>query len=335
VFEKASLTMQFGAWIPSFTYPNLDYERVRKGVDTFARKANGYGIDLWTIDHLLHAPGLYGMAWLEPLHVCTWAAAVAPDVLIGTGILVLPIRHPVVLAKEVATLDFLYGGRFQFGIGPGWYGPEFEATGSSLKERGRRTDEMMSLIRRLLTEEAVTFDGEFYSVTDLSIEPRPPKMPAVWVAGGSRIPDGAYDNDVPVLAKSVKDRILSADWWLSRCSGKQEWVKRDWELIQSEAAKAGTAPPRFGHTNFVYLVDTDDSARAKQIQHRYFEQVMGTHRERDHLEQSYLFGSIDEIVERIVDLRDAGCEYIVLGPTSDEPEQLDMLAELVMPRVND
>lgn len=326
--------MQFGAWIPSFTYPDLDYARVKKDVDTFSRKANDYGIDLWTIDHLLHAPGLYGMAWLEPLHVCTWAAAVAPDVKIGTGILVLPTRHPVMLAKEIATIDFLYEGRFQFGIGPGWYPPEFEATGTSVKERGRRTDEMMEIIRKLLSEDNVSYDGRFYSIDDVTIEPRPPQMPPVWVAGGSRIPDGAYDRDVPQLATTVKDRILSADWWLSRCSGKQEWVKRDWELIQSEAAALDQAPPRFGHCNFTMLVDTDDSQKAKEIQHTYFEQVMGTHRERDHLEQSYMFGSIDDIVERIIDLKDAGCEYIVLGPTSDEPEQLDMLAELVIPRVN-
>jgi alkanesulfonate monooxygenase SsuD/methylene tetrahydromethanopterin reductase-like flavin-dependent oxidoreductase (luciferase family) len=326
--------MQFGAWIPSFTYPDLDYARAKKDVDTFSRKANGYGIDLWTIDHLLHAPGLYGMAWLEPLHVCTWAAAVAPDVKIGTGILVLPLRHPVMLAKEIATIDFLYGGRFQFGIGPGWYGPEFEATGTNLKERGKRTDEIMTIVRRLLTEDDVTHHGEFYSIDNLTLEPRPPSMPPVWVAGGSRIPDGTYDNDVPKLARSVRERILSADWWLSRCSGKQEWVKRDWEMIQGLAAERDQAPPRFGHCNFTMLVDTNDSGKAKEIQHKHFEQVMGTHRDPDHLEQSYMFGSIDDIVERIIDLRDAGCEYIVLGPTSDEPEQLDMMAELVMPRVN-
>lgn len=327
--------MRFATWIPSYTYPGLDYGRVKQDVDTFSRKANDYGIDLWTIDHLLHAPGLYGMSWLEPLHVCTWAAAVAPDVWIGTGILVLPLRHPVMLAKEVATMDMLYGGRYQFGIGPGWYGPEFEATGTKLKERGRRTDEILEAVRRLLTEDNVTFEGEFYQFSDVTIEPRPPKMPAVWVAGGSRIPDGAYDNDAPVLAKSVSDRILRADWWLSRCSGKQEWVKRDWKMLQEKAAKRGQEPPRFGHTNFTMLVDTSDSAKAKETQHKYFEQVMGEHRDPDHLEQSYMFGSIDEIVTRIRDLKDAGCEYIVLGPTSDDPEQLDLLASLVIPQVND
>jgi hypothetical protein len=60
---------------------------------------------------------------------------------------------------------------------------------------------------------------------------------------------------------------------------------------------------------------------------------MGPHRDPDHLEASYMFGSNDDIVERVIDLKEAGCEYLVLGPNSDEPEQLDMLAELVIPRV--
>ncbi len=324
--------MRIGAWIPSYTYPDLDYARVREGIDTFSRKANDYGIDLWTIDHLLHAPGLYGMSWLEPLTVTTWAAAVAPDVWVGTGILVLPLRHPLVLAKEIATMDYLTGGRYQFGIGPGWYPPEFEATGTSVKERGRRTDEMMEAMGRLFTEETVTFDGQFYHFEDVSLEPRPPKPPPVWVAGGSRIPDPEY-RDVPKMAKSVLERIVHADGWISRCSGSQEWVKQDWEKIKARAAELGREPPRFGHTNFTYIVDTADGDKAREIQHGFFRQVMGDHRSPEHLETCYLFGSVDEIIERINDLASAGCDYVVLGPTHDDPTQLDLIHRLVMPNV--
>ena len=86
--------MQLGVWLPSYCYPDLTYERVRGAVDEYSRKCNDLGYDIWVIDHLLHAPGLYGMSWLEPLHVLTHASAVAPDVKLGTGILVLPLRHP-------------------------------------------------------------------------------------------------------------------------------------------------------------------------------------------------------------------------------------------------
>lgn len=324
--------MQIGVWLPSYTYPKLTYERVRGEVHDYSRRCNELGYDIWVIDHLLHAPGLYGMSWLEPLHVLTCAGAVAPDVKLGTGILVLPLRHPVMLAKEVATMDFLSGGRFMFGIGPGWYPGEFAATGTNVKERGPRTDEILAAVRRLLSEDHVTFEGKYYSFEDVTIEPRPPKLPEIWVSGGSRIPDPEY-SDVSVLADSVLNRIVDADWWLSRCSGNQEFVKRDWAKIQDALKERGKPADsvRFAHCNFTYLVETSDREKALEVQKPYFMQVMGTHRTYEHLQESYLLGSLDEILARLVDLKDAGMEYIVLGPTSDEHEQLELIEKHVVP----
>ena len=327
--------MQLGVWLPSYCYPDLTYERVRGAVDEYSRKCNDLGYDIWVIDHLLHAPGLYGMSWLEPLHVLTHASAVAPDVKLGTGILVLPLRHPVILAKEIATMDFLSGGRYMFGVGPGWYPGEFEAVGSSVKQRGSRTDEILDAVRRLLTEDNVTVEGRYYQFQDVTIEPRPPKLPEVWVSGGSRIPDPEY-SDVSVLADSVLNRILGADWWLSRCSGNQEFVKTDWALIQEAVRERGMpeASVRFAHCNFTYLVETSDREEALEAQRPYFLEVMGTHRTFEHLQESYLLGSLDEILERIVDLKDAGLEYLVLGPTSDDHAQLELIEKHVVPAVS-
>ncbi|HZQ65197.1 MAG TPA: TIGR03619 family F420-dependent LLM class oxidoreductase [Gaiellaceae bacterium] len=324
--------MQIGIWLPSYTYPGLSYERVRGSVHDYSKRCNELGYDIWVIDHLLHAPGLYGMSWLEPLHVLTYAAAVAPDVTIGTGILVLPLRHPVMLAKEVATIDLLTGGRYRFGIGPGWYPGEFAATGTSVKERGARTDEILAAVRRLLTEDHVTFEGRYYRFEDVTIEPRPPKFPEVWVSGGSRLPDPEY-SDLPVLADSVLERILAADWWLSRNSGTQEFIRRDWEKIQAALAERGRPADsvRFAHCNFVYLVETSDREQALEAQKPYFLEVMGTHRPWEQLQQSYLLGSLDEILARLVELKEMGVEYLVLAPTSDEPEQLELIEKHVRP----
>jgi alkanesulfonate monooxygenase len=324
--------MKFGVWIPSYCYPGMDYARAQREVGEFARKADDLGLDLWVIDHLLHAHGLYGMTWLEPMSVLTYAAGIAPNAKLGTGILVLPLRNPVLLAKEIATLDYLSGGRFLFGVGPGWYPAEFEATGTQLKERGARTDEIMEAIRRLLTEEHVSFDGRFYQFSDVTIEPRPPKMPEVWVAGGSRVPDPEF-TDVPTLAPSVLRRILKADAWISRCSGSQEWVKRDWDEIKAALREEGRPDDSilFAHTNFTYLVDTADRQRALAAQRPYFEQVMGTHRSFEHLQECYLLGSVDDIIFRLKDLESAGCEYAVLGPTSDDLGQLDLIEKHLLP----
>jgi alkanesulfonate monooxygenase SsuD/methylene tetrahydromethanopterin reductase-like flavin-dependent oxidoreductase (luciferase family) len=328
--------MKFGVWIPSYCYPGLDYARVRQEVHDFSRKANDLRLDLFVIDHLLHAPGLYGMPWLEPLTVLTYASAVAPDVRVGTGILVLPLRHPVVLAKQVATLDFVTGGRFIFGVGPGWDPREFEAVGHQVSERGGRTDEILTAVRRLLTEENVTFEGRYYQFRELTIEPRPPKLPEIWVSGGSRLPDPQYTADPPDLAPSVLRRILSSNAWLARNSGTNEWLKRDWAQIR-EALRAAGRPDsdvRFHHVNFTYVVDTDDREKALAIQRPFFEQVMGSHRSFEHLETCYLMGTPADIVGKLRDLQDAGLQYTVIGPTSDDLEQLELIAERIVPELS-
>jgi alkanesulfonate monooxygenase SsuD/methylene tetrahydromethanopterin reductase-like flavin-dependent oxidoreductase (luciferase family) len=305
---------------------------VQREVRDFSRKANDLGIDLFVIDHLLHAPGLYGMPWLEPLSTLTYASALAPDVRVGTAILVLPLRHPVVLAKQVATLDYLTGGRYIFGVGPGWYPGEFAAVGNSVKERGRRADEVLAAVRRLLTEDKVTFEGTFYQFSDITIEPRPPKMPEVWVSGGSRVPDPDY-TDLPVLAKSVLNRILGADVWLSRCSGTQEFVKRDLKEVR-DALRAQGRPEndvKFAHCQFTYVVDTNDREKALSAQRPFFEQVMGKHRSFEHLQECYLLGGVTDIVDRLLDLKAEGLEYALIGPVSDDPEQLELIADKIIP----
>src|SRR5437879_13792414 len=137
-------------------------------------KCEKYGIDVWVIDHLLSAPGLYGNAWLEPLSTLAYAAAVTSKVKLATGILVLPVRHPVVLAKEISTLCHLSNNRFVFGVGPGWYAREFEVTGSRIQERGKRTDEIIEAVTRLLTKPNASYRGKCYSFDGVAIHPRPP-----------------------------------------------------------------------------------------------------------------------------------------------------------------
>jgi alkanesulfonate monooxygenase len=323
--------LKFGAWIPSYSWPDVGPEHARRLTETI-RKCEAYGIDVWVIDHLLSAPGLYGTAWLEPLNVLAYAAALTSRVKLATGILVLPVRHPVVLAKEIATLIHLSNGRYTFGVGPGWYTREFEVTGSRIEERGRRTDEIIDAVTLLLGTPNASFEGRHYRFTDVTIDPRPAKLPDIWVSGGSRVPD-PDEHDVPVIATTVMDRIVKAGNWLSRCSGTQEWVKRDWRQLQEHARKKGRDPQTltFGHCNFIHLVETADHAKALEESRAPFIRVMGTHRSYEHLQESYMIGSIDRINARIADLVGAGLQYLVLGPVSDDPRQFDLLAKRVMP----
>jgi alkanesulfonate monooxygenase SsuD/methylene tetrahydromethanopterin reductase-like flavin-dependent oxidoreductase (luciferase family) len=326
--------LKFGAWIPTYAWSGRsggarNVRNIRESIE----RCEKHGIDVWVIDHLLSAPGLYGNAWLEPLNALAFAAAITEKVRIGTGILVLPVRHPVVLAKEISTLCHLSNNRFVFGAGPGWYAREFEVTGSRIEERGQRTDEIIEAVTLLLTQANVSYGGRYYTFRDVTIDPRPPKMPTMWISGGSRVPDPG-EHDVPIIARTVMDRIVKAGNWLSRCSGKQEWVKRDWLQLLEHARLTGRDPRTltFGHTNFIHLVEDRSHDRAVAKSKAPFLRAMGTHRSWEHLQESYMVGSIDRINARIQDLVDAGLRYLVLGPVTDDPKQIDLMAKHIVRR---
>jgi probable F420-dependent oxidoreductase len=327
--EMAKLT--FGVWVPTYAWTDAGPERMQR-LTACIKKCEDYGFDVWVIDHLLTAPGLYGMAWLEPLNALAYAAALTTRVRLGTGILVLPVRNPVMLAKEVSTLCHLSGGRFILGIGPGWYAQEFTVTGSRIEERGRRTDEILDVVSLLLSKPHASYHGRHYQFDDVTIDPRPAALPEIWVSGGSRVPD-PNEHDVPFMSAAVLNRIVKAGNWLSRCSGKQEWVKRDWTQIQEHARKIGKDPAgvTFGHCNFVHFVEKGGQAAALEQSREPFLRVMGTHRSYEHLQECYMIGGIDRINDRIADLAGAGLTYLVLGPVTDDPAQIDLMARHVAP----
>jgi len=125
---------------------------------------------------------------------------------------------------------------------------------------------------------------------------------------------------------------VKAGHWLSRYSGKQEWVKRDWLQLQQHAKALGRDPKKltFGHCNFTHLVDTPSHDKAVAQSKAPFLRAMGTHRTYEHLQECYMVGGIDGINSRIDDLRKAGLEYLVLGPVSDDPKQIDLMAKKVV-----
>ncbi|MDQ6880387.1 MAG: LLM class flavin-dependent oxidoreductase [Candidatus Dormibacteraeota bacterium] len=322
--------MKFALWLPSYVYRDASQDH-RSRLRDCITAADEAGLDIWVIDHLLTAPGLYGVTWLEPIQVLTFAAALTKKVRLATGILILPVRHPVILAKEIATLDYLSNGRYMFGIGTGWYGPEYDATGGRIQERGARTDEMLAAVRRLLTEDSVTFEGRFYNFREVTIEPRPAAMPPVWVSGGARVAD-SESPDTEAMAPRVLDRIVQGDGWLSRSAADLDLIKRDWATVSTEVIRrrGSLSGFTFGHCNFIHVVDTADASEALRLQRPPFMEVMGTHRPFEQLQRSYLLGTPAQQVARLIALQEAGCEYVVLGPTTDDPHQIELLVRLIV-----
>lgn len=142
-------------------------------------------------DYVL-VPGLkYPPHWREqywePFTVLSFLAARTTHVRLGTSVTVLPMHNPFEIAKQVAEVDQLSGGRFTFGVGVGWFEEEFEILGQDYHTRGARTDDALSLMQALWTEEPVTYAGRFFSCEDASFAPKPRQRPypPIWIGGNS------------------------------------------------------------------------------------------------------------------------------------------------------
>src|SRR3954463_10086027 len=161
---------RFGVFLPSYIWAGDGSERAR-GIKAFAREAEDLGFDsLFITDHLFAAKRFYSVSFLEPLTALAVAAGATERVRLGTSILIMPLRNPVLLAKELATLQFLSDNRVVLGAGVGWNEKEYAALGVQKSERGRRTDEMLDILIPLLEGETVTYQGRYYSVDDLFLE---------------------------------------------------------------------------------------------------------------------------------------------------------------------
>jgi probable F420-dependent oxidoreductase len=170
------------------------------GALAIARAAEQAGFEsLWTVEHVFvpkgyeseypydksgRMPGTEDAPIPDPLIWLSFLASATSTIKLGTGILIVPQRNPVVLAKECATLDVLSGGRLLLGVGAGWLEEEFDAIGVPFKNRGRRLDDHIAAMRALWSDGASSFAGEFTTFADGYSYPKPPGGTIPVVIGG-------------------------------------------------------------------------------------------------------------------------------------------------------
>lgn len=322
--------MRIAVWAPMQIWDDLTYEQTRTLPD-FARKVEDLGFaGLWTYDHLVAGTGLYSVGWLEPLMVLANAAATTTTIDLGTAVLVAPVRHPVVLAKQLATLQYLAEGRIIFGAGAGWNPQEFEAVGAQLSERGPRTDEVLEIVRRLLTGESLSWRSDFYEFDDIQIEPAVPHPQPVWYGGGSKPSPGGGRPGID-LAPSVLRRILGSEGWISRGAAPLDVITADWATIQDAAREADRKPPTFAHCNYLHLVESNDRAAVAEEQVRAYRRILGPQATAESIAATHFAGTIDDIAADLARYADAGVEYLILGVLDYLPEQLDLWAKHILP----
>ncbi len=150
---------------------------------------------LWVADHVVlpdppmpQRPMAPNMRLLDPIVALTFVAAHTTRIRLGTGVIVLPQRNPLVLAKQLATLDVLSNGRLIFGLGVGWCEPEFRALGVPFEQRGRRGDEYLAAMRAIWTQEKAAYQGRYVAFADVQAQPQPLQQPTPPIVIGGRTP---------------------------------------------------------------------------------------------------------------------------------------------------
>ena len=178
--------MQFGLCIPHYGKTiSLDELRVT------VQRAEALGFhSIWVSDHVItpqHLLSTIGPMFYDPFVILTYAAAFTQRVKLGTTVIVVPYRNPLVVAKMLATLDVLSQGRVIFGVGVGGAPDEFQALGVPSHQRGVRTDEYLRLMKALWTQDPTSFEGRFFSFSDVRLQPKPHQKPhpPIWVGGRS------------------------------------------------------------------------------------------------------------------------------------------------------
>ncbi len=177
--------MEFGICIPHYGKA-IEVQKIIENAQ-YAEKL-GFG-SVWVTDHVI-VPRTMNLIYrdnmLEPVALLSHLAGLVPRVRLGTSVLILPYRNPVVLAKMLSTIDQLSGGRLIVGVGGGWMTEEFAALNVSYPERGKLSDEYLRLMRTMWTQQTVSFHGQYACFDDMQVSPMPaqPHLP-LWVGGVS------------------------------------------------------------------------------------------------------------------------------------------------------
>lgn len=222
--------MQYGVCIPHFG-KLLDGPAVRD----IAQAAETLGYDaLWSTDHIVVPTDLeiiYREDMLECLTVLAYAAAVTQRVKLGTSVVILPYRNPLVVAKELATVDVLSGGRVIFGAAVGWMEGEFAALGAPFHERGRYSDEALRIIKELWTSEKPSFQGRYYNFSGLAFSPRPLQRPhpPIWIGG--------------ISEAAMRRAVAFGDAWHLTRTPPEQAQEQALRLRQASAAAGREKPP--------------------------------------------------------------------------------------------
>ena len=283
------------------------------GLHRFLRRAEELGFaSAWVMEQPIGSAGL-----LEPLALLAHAAAVTTRLRLGVAVILAPLRPPVALAKALATVDQLSGGRLIAGLALG--GREhYPAFGLSSDRRTTRFEEAVRLLKLLWELPSVTFEGEFWTLSDVAVEPKPVQRPhpPIWFGGGHP----------SALVRAAR----TADGWIGAGSSGTEEFASSVPILREALEGEGRDPSSFPVAKRVYVAVDDDTERARARLHEWFGRVYGNPGLADRVA---VFGSAEVVAEGLTAVAGAGAGLIVANPVFDQEQQAETLASNVVPQV--
>ena len=301
--------LKFGPLVPgNFLDPMPD---PHKYIEFFQASESLAFDTLWSTERVLGQPGV-----LDPFTALAWAAGTTSTIGLGTAVVLSSFRRPVMLAKAAASMDHISTGRFSLGISLGGRVDEFEALGIPLRQRPRRFDETIAIIRHLWSKREVSYTGRHFNLDRVTISPRPP-------AGRS----------IPVLLGGGADPVLRrvasvADGWIAGSSANSDQMAQRVENLRAYAQEAGRNPSTLEIGKLIYTAVDATSERARTRLEGPLKAYYGSQYDVDKL---CAFGSPQDCASAIQPYLDAGATTILFGLTSPDVNELELMKREVLP----
>lgn len=310
--------VQFGLAIKNFVGP-----RETPDIDAiirFAERAEELGFEsLWAWDHILLGVEP-AFPILDSLITLAAVATRTSRIKLATGVLVLPMRNPTVVAKQLASIDQVSKGRLIVGVASGWYKREFDAVGVPFERRGKIMDRNLEIMKRLWTEEQATLQVDEFNLRQAVQVPRPYQRPRPPIIIG-----GYVD---AVLKRTARE----ADGWLTYFYTADSF-KRSWDKIVAWAREYGRDPSELTATNQLAIYVGKARSEVEAEMRRWLETEWDTASWSESTIEHAIMGSVDECVEQLRPHLEAGLDRVVLLPYRYQMEQVEIIARELLPRL--
>jgi probable F420-dependent oxidoreductase len=304
--------MRFAISVPQF-YADGEFDPA--AFRGYLARAEELGFDsAWTQEQVLGADAVLG-----PLETMTYAAACTGRLRLGCVVLVSTLHSPVHLAKSLATLDQLSGGRIEIGVGTGGKARPFAAFGVDPERYLARFDEGITVMKKLWTEPAVTFEGEFWQLSDAAMAPGPLQKPypRLWFGGSG--------------PAALRRAVRMGDGFFGAGSSTTEAFAGQVRAVRTALAEAGRPAAEFPVAKRVYIAVDDDAGRARQRVNDDLARMYG--RRLPQIEAAAIAGTPGDCVRALREVAEAGAELILFTPLSDQAGHNERIAAEIIPQL--